>query len=40
MSTMWSSYLRSQEEDETKSKETRAEEAYARSRSRAIMTSM
>ena len=39
MSNMWSSYLRSQEGEEAKSKEARAEQAYAKSRGRAIMTS-
>ena len=40
LSGMWSSYLRDQEGEETKSRETKAEEAYARSRSKAIMTAM
>ena len=37
---MWSSYLNNQTDEESKSKEAREEEAYARKRSRDVMTTM
>ena len=40
MGDMWSSYLKNQTDEESKSKEAREEEAYARKRSRDVMTTM
>ena len=37
---MWSSYLKNQTDEESKSKEAKEEEAYARKRSRDVMTTM